>query len=375
MRRCKLCVLGVTALTGLLLASASVSLAAPPELNISSPNSLTQADIDQVRQRLKYWADEIVAGTDAGQIAAAASGARNDYRQYGTRDYQYRFAEVAHEVFTPVLNGGLQQDDKLRLMKEVNLAIVLARIPQVNIMPALSSMLAHPNAAVRYLGWEGFRLNRTQILAQSREYAQNMLDVLIPAADKETSAPVIGAIFTMANISMLSQAVPASTVKDAQQRMFKMLEDNWLKWCRRVMAGEAEMSRACAKSIPAIKTLSAAQAGGKDSKTKALQMLGDLMHAAAGAYDFSAGKGPIAQENTMLLRACEAALVELSGLSSNRVVAILTDEKFEGDRGAAVGLKVYEWFDDLKQFGVGEPRVKASTNKPEAKITPEAATP
>ena len=375
MRRCGPCVLGAATLTAFLLASASVALAAPPELNVSSPNSLTQRDVEQVRQRLKYWADEIVAGTDAGQVAAAASGARNDYRQYSTRDYQYRFAEVAHEVFTPVVNGGLKQDDKLRLMKEVNLAIVLARIPQVNIMPALSGMLSHANPAVRYLGWEGYRLNRTGILAQSREYAQNMLDALVPAAGKETSAPVIGSIFATADISLLSAAVPASTIKDAQQRMFKMIENNWLKWCQRVIAGEAEMSRACAKSIPAVKTLSGAQAGGQDSKTKALQMLGDLMHSAAGAYDFSAGKGPIAEENTTLLRACEAALVELSGLSSNRVVAVLTDEKFEEDRGAAIGSKVYEWFDDLKQFGVVEPRVKASVAKPEAETVSEATTP
>jgi len=373
MRGCKLFVYGVAALTVAVGSWADTSGGAPPELSISSPSSLAQVEVEQLRQRLKYWADEIIAGTAAGQVATAAAGARNDYRLYSARDYQYRFAEIAGEVFVPVIKGGLDEDDRLRLMKEVNLAIVLARIPQVNIMPALTSMLEHPNSAVRYLGWEGYRLNRTGILAQSREYAQNMLDATIPAAEKETSAPVIGSIFSVANISLGLPAVPASTIKEAQQRMFAMLEANWLKWCKRVMAGEAEMSRACENSIEGVKTLAAAQAGGQDSKAKALQMLADLMHSAAGAYDFSAGTGPIAEENSILLRACEAALVELSGLTSNRIVAILADEKFEGDRSAALGLKVYDWFDDLKQFGVSEPRVKAAS-KPKENANPEPAT-
>jgi len=338
----------------------------PPQINIPAAGPLGPGDIAQLTKRMQYWADQIVKAATPADVTAAGLGARNDYRLYTSRDYQYRFAEVAGRVLGPILNNGIPKDDKLRRLKEVNLALVLSRIPQVNIMPALKAMVTHPNPAVRYLGWEGFRTVRTQILAQSPQFAQAMLDTLSAAAAKETAAPTIGAIFEMADISSLSsEAIPTSTLQKAQQQMFKLLADNWLTWCRRVMVGEAEMSRSYQKAPAAIKTLAAAQAAGPASKTKALQMLLDLSYCAAKAYDFSAGQGPIAKENTLLLRICESAMADLSGKDSNYFVAALAN-KTTVDHGAAVRGAVFKWADDLKGLGVVEPKIKPAPSKPAA---------
>lgn len=347
----------------------------PPQINIPAAGPLGPGDIAQLTKRMQYWADQIVKATTPADVTAAGLGARNDYRLYTSRDYQYRFAEVAGRVLGPILNNGIPKDDKLRRLKEVNLALILSRIPQVNIMSALKAMVTHSNPAVRYLGWEGFRTVRTQILAQSPQFAQTMLDTLSAAAAKETAAPTVGAIFEMADISSLSsEAIPTSTLQKAQQQMFKLLADNWLTWCRRVMVGEAEMSRSCQKAPAAIKTLAAAQAAGPAagpaSKTKALQMLLDLSYSAAKAYDFSAGQGPIAKENTLLLRICESAMADLSGKDSNYFIAALAD-KTTVDHGAAVRGAVFKWADDLKALGVVEPKIKPAPSKP-ATVKPAA---
>jgi len=340
-----------------LVAGGSGLLAAPPDLNVPASGQLSAAEVDQLRNRLKYWADQIVKATAAADVAAAGTGARDDYRLSANRDYQYRFAEVADEVLSPLLKGGIPQDDKLLRLKEVNLALTLSRVPQVNVMPALVNMVNHANPAVRYLGWEGFRSVRSQVLAQSPQFARNMLEALAGAAAKEISAPTIGSIFEMADVSSVSsEAIPANTLNNAQQTMFKLLEDHWAQWGQRVLAGDAEMSKAFQKSPAAVKTLSAAQAGGPATKKKALQMLVDLSACAAGAYDFSAGRGPIATENTALLRVCEGALVELSGKNSNHLVVALTGDQ-TADRGAAVREAVYKWIDDLKDVGVVEPSI------------------
>jgi len=374
MYRKKLMGVRMLASSASLLVWASGVISAPPTVDIRSSGPLNSREVKQIEERLKYWADQIAQATDPQTITSAGAGARNDYRLYETPYYQAQYAESAASILGALLTGGLKPDDKLLQLKEVNLGIALSAIPQVKIAPALEGMVSHRNPAVRYLGWEGYRRARGVILAESQDLEKQMFDVLTAAAAKEESAPVIGAICTMADVSSFQSSsgrpTAPDTLRDAQTRAFGILDANWARWCGRVMNGEPEMSKACAKAIPAIRTLSAAQAAGKDGKIKALQMVVDLMWSAARAFDRVDGKGKIGTENAAVLRACEEALVALSGAEKAYVDPVLTDEKVE-DRGAAVRSAVWEWINDLKNVGVVEPKITPVGGEPATR--PESA--
>lgn len=357
---------------GAVVLTTATAAEAPPAMDIPAGGVLGPQHIKQITAWLNYWGQQIAEG-DAATIVATAKETLRNYRSYTNSDYRYRFAEKASSILGPLLTGGLKKDDKLLRLREVNLAIILSRLPQVTITPALGSMVSHNNPGVRYLGWEGYRGARSRILAQSQEVATKMFAVLGPAAAKEKSAPAIGAICEMMNISSFEAgagaAIPPATLKDAQSRASKILEANWQRWCGRVMAGEAEMSKAAGKAIDPIKTLSAAQAAGKDSKRKALQMLVDLMYASGLAFDQADGKGPIGKENKVLLRACELATASVSGVQKNYIVVALGDEKVK-DRGAAVRSAAWNWITDMKAMGVVEPKAAPSADTSTAKPAP-----
>jgi hypothetical protein len=358
-----LILLAATGATAVAQEAAAPGPAVPPALPSEPSGPLISSDVQRVKARLEYWSGRIKSATTPDEVTVAAGGARNDYRVYASQNYRYSFAEQAESVLAPLLAGGLPQDDKLRAVKEVNVAMILARMPQVTVRQALAAMVANPNPAVRYLGWEGFKGIRSLILAQSEEFADDMRNALTTAADKETSAPVVGAIFEMADISPLasefaSKGIPSSRIQTAQRRMYATMRDNWARWCGRVRYADAEMSKAMQKSIAPIETLYAAQAAGDQSKKQALQMLVDLSACAAKAYDFSAGQGPIADENVALLRTCEAGLNEISGKSGNHIGKALTDDQIV-DRGAAVREAVFAWVDDLKDEGVVASTIEA----------------
>ena len=379
MRKNKLVGVRALAFSASVLVWGAGAFSAPPPLEIPSSGPLGPQHVRQIENRVKYWAQEIAEATDAKAVTSAGTSARSDYRLYNNPDYQYRFAESTASILGTLVTSGLKQDDKLLQLKEVNLAIALSSMPQVTITPGLEEMVSHRSPAVRYLGWEGYRGARWVILAQSQDLERKMFAVLTPAAAKEKSAPVIGAICTMADISSFEspsmRAIPPDTLREAQTRAFGILTTNWGGWCVRVMNGEPEMSKACVKAIPGIKTLSAAQAGGKDSKTKALQMVVDLMWSAARAYDQADGKGKIGTENAALLRACEGALAALGGTEKTHIAAALKKDKKVEDRGAAVRSGVWEWINDLQNFGVVEPRITPSGGEGTSRPSPAPSRP
>ena len=349
--------------------------AEPPPLDItetSIASGLSSQQIAQIDARLKYWRDQIVNAANPKEVIEARKGVRGDYTLSRNTTYQDRFAWRAAEILTPLLLDGLKPDDKLLQFKQVNVGISLSGMQQVTIQPSLQVMVTHSNAAVRYLGWNGYQATRTFILAQSPLDAKKMIKTLKDAAAKEETPAVVGAIFLMADIpAYVGPEVPPETLKDAQKALLEIVRMNWIRWSSKLPTGNVEITRAFEKGVNAVRGLTVANPEPAE-KGRNLQLLVDLLKYAAEAYDAVDGKGIIGKENTILLKKCETAVNTISQKRKSHIKTALTDEKII-ERGAAVLMAVLNWADDLKDFGVVRPKINLATTKLPA--APAAPTP
>jgi hypothetical protein len=242
-------------------------------------------------------------------------------------------------------------------IKQVNAALVLSRMPQVIMQPALEKMVVHRNPAVRYLGWRGYRGVRTLLLAQGPSYRQTMFRSLDAAVARENSPLVIRAIFGVLRIPAAGAAVPEDVRRKAQEQAFAIFRQIWPNCCRRVLAGNAVMAEVSQEGLAALLNFAPIFRTQKASSEAILQMVVEMTWCSAMAYDQAGAAGPIAAANTVLLRECEKALNSLKDTRHKDIEAPLTDPK-QSDRGSAVRLGVLEWIKLLKDDGVVKPSFK-----------------
>jgi len=330
----------------------------PPPLDIPPGGAASAAVAESIRNRLTHWRNQIAGATKVKDITDARKGILADYRRSDDPEYQLTFAREAGQLLTPLFTELIKEDDKLLAVKRVNAGIACSKMPQVTIVATYQVMVAHKSQALRYLGVEGYRGVRTDILAQPPDAARQMFRVLGAAAAKEQSAPVIGALFGTLNISSFAMAeIPKPIIRTAQVQAIGILQANWPRWCRRVLYGDAKISKAFEKGATTLQTLSAA---GRD---KILQMLGDLIWCAAKAYDDASGTGEVGRANRSLLLECERALNTIAKKNRTHLKGPLEKEDI-GDRGAAVRLGVINWIADLKDFGVIRPAMARTSTQP-----------
>ena len=171
--------IGLSALFGVVAVVGLPAVAQPPPLDITEPSiagGLNSQQVSRIDEWLDWWKSKIVnAAGNSGpkDVIAARNGIlRHDYILVPTSAYQDEYAARAVVKLTPLLTGGLKADDKLLRFKQVNVGLVLSKMPQFSIRRALEVLVRSPNAAVRYLGWKGYHSVRTRVLAQGPSYVK-----------------------------------------------------------------------------------------------------------------------------------------------------------------------------------------------------------
>lgn len=350
-------------LAGVVVTVASAVTAAPPPLDIPASGVVGPAQMTQIDERLKYYGTQIASATKDKDILSARKGLRDDYLLTAAGDFQYTYARRAAAILTPMLESGIKSADPLKTVKEVNLALALARMPQVTVQPAMETLVAHANPAVRYQGWEGYREIRMLVLAQGQEFASRMKATYQKRAAAESSPAVIGSILQMAILPPVAGgAVPEADMREAQAFFFGTLKANWARWCQLAADGSEDMLVSAARGLQALRNYDAFFTGDKDKKNAIVQMIVDMLWCAAEAYDQAGGKGLAADASVALLRDSEMALNAVTQKRKGVVEASLSDAKIV-ERGAAVKLAVLDWVADLKEFGVTKPAFASEQRK------------
>ncbi len=349
------------------------AVAAPPDLNIpesSLNNGLKQEDIAQIDARITYWVNQIknAEGKNVQQtITDARDGILFDFKRYSNARYEYVFAGEAAKIVSDALKNGLKKNDSNLCLKEVNLAMAMAGIPQPPIQDVLEVMVVHRNEAVRALGWKGYQKAQKNLFTQGKKYSNQMIETLKKQAAVEKSPAVLGAMFqAMYIMPDRSGLVDKKILADAQKAAFDILQANWQRCCTEMLTS-VEMTRAMIKAIGVIGYLQPLVATDDKGKTAALQMVADAMRCASLVYDSDwtkdDGEGDAAMVCAVLLRYGEIELRKISQVNSTAVEKALTDAKVSL-RGVAVQEAVLNWIiDNLKKFGVKKPDYKMPESK------------
>jgi len=325
--------------------------------------------IDEI---LESVAKAIVVAKDEEAVVKARKKAINEY-QFSKSGYSY--ARMAATRLTPLLGAELKATDPLRVLKVVNVAMALSRMPQVTIQPALEAMVVHANPAVRLLGWTAYFRTRNRLMSQGEAFAAKMHAALDKAGLTENSPPVLAAMFRMMETGAAPAGVPVAVWQKARAYWLTTLRRNWRRWCGKMAAGEAEMARASEILVRVAQShAGAAIAGEKDpKKLKArkgpfAQMVYDVAWSASKAYQKAhgdpEGDARLVAESGALLRDCERALNALAGTEHNFIISALVKGD-DRDRATRVRLAVLRWEDVLKKdYGVTEPEFGKPTTKP-----------
>ncbi len=357
----------------------------PAPLNIPESerrSGLSNASIKQIEDWLTYYADVIRdAKSDpsdpaakSAQILRGRDGLVEIYETFDEAVYRREVARRVVKIVSPLL--ALRDPQK-----QINAAMAMSKIARATIQPGLERMIVNPNAAVRYLGWKGYRNIRTMMLIQSAPLRRAMFNSLKARAAAENSAPVIRAMLSF----MVFPPIHPDTVTkeryfESWRRGFSIIGANWKRWCVRVVKGDAEMSKAMRRGADVVRRAKIMTAAEAKSQAKLLSMLMDLTWAAGVAYnnamtpierakarivaeEDSASRDqaeiarlqPLADANMMLLRDCEDALNELKGLESDKRVTKIKSALTSGRvkrRGAAVMVAVATWAELLAADGV-----------------------
>jgi len=344
------------ALLGLAAAVAVGTLplaAAPPLVSLTNDGKVLPGNVPQLKARVQYWLDMIRDAKDDRAMLEGRAGLVKDFGMSDNPDFRYTFGSVAGELAPTYLN----LDSPAR---QINVALALSRMNAIPIRPALDLMIVHPNPAVRYLGWEGYRNIRLEVAAHPLD-GPKMCAAIAKAAQAETSPLVIGEMFGTLTLPMVPPpSIPPDSIAKARREFSRVFLTVWTLCCRKMLAGDTEFAETCRKGVDAARNFALTPGADPDTTKKMLQALVDMAWCAAKAYDAAGANGPVADAAGGVLMECEAALNAGKNLQRNHLQAPLTDPNVP-ERGAAVRYGVTRWIDELKADGVVQPDFKAPT--------------
>lgn len=308
----------------------------------SSPLGAQPADED-IAQSVKRWLDEMAKASSFDEILKARQGFAKTYAFRDGRGQGFAYAQETSRQLIP----RLKEYDAVKL---INLTMVVSKMPQGSIQPALDVLVAHTNPAVRYLGWRGYRDARVAILSLGGKPRETFFATLKRRAGVETSSVALRMLIATVRLPRsLGPRLGAAALKEAQQQALSVLESAWAAWCQRVIDQAEGMPAVAVEAVAVL--LELYQAVGAPPKTQKalLQRIYEMMFCSSAAYRKSKAddSDPLAKANAKLLVTCEKALGAVSGSTSQRVQDALKKDDPD-ERKAFVGIAVIDWRKDLK---------------------------
>lgn len=378
----------------------------PPKIDIPGPrrdNPLPQ-DVAQIKARLDFLAKFIVnhKGNDAAGLIASRKAIVSTFMQYTNASYGFVVATEVNRIIAPLLAVA----DKV---KQVNVAMALASIPHVALLPTLAKMVVHPCVGVRHIGWGGYPAIWPLANAMAGRERAAILAVVRARCAAEMSPRVLGALWKT-----------AGRLEGADAEVVSSMAATWRKRCVLVFAGDVQMTEAVRQGVVAAmhhggrahralvkdfaapaKMPAAAKAKLTAVRRQAAQMIVDATYCAAKVYGKAlvadtAGE-PTGMAAYNLMYEGEMALNDVLGLGAmyakKLIHGVMSNPKLRKAsqaRGDALVLAVLDWAGTLNAlkaaqggpFGLKDPPEKAfnpdlgkATTSPATQPATKPATP
>ena len=341
-------------------ALAGLSAAQTPEINI--PPSAMSAPLGEehrqvIRAYLQDWASQMKSATSTEQVTQLRRQLAEAFNQYNNPNYRLAFAQLASQELPGLLT------EMKEPLKQINLAIALSQMSQVGIQPALDKMVSHPNPAVRFFGWQGYRNIRMLVLAQGPSFIKDMYQAIDTAAAKEQSDCVLRALYPMlAYWGPRESYVNSAAYAEASGRSLDLFAQVWKRQGESVERGEIPAIRSVQVGLRELKAVARARENDPAGQLPVLQMVVSTMQAAAKGYQAVGGEGLAADELRVLLLDIEEA-VNLVTKARQQYLRMALDVRGAPDRVDAVLLAADQtWMTELAKGGFDVQAATQSTS-------------
>ena len=359
----------LTMLSAALFAHVAQAQVGEPQLPPST-SSLTNEDRKAITAYVQHWTDILKNADKEPKVVEARGKLMAVFLNYlGSVEHQDYYAREAAAITTGVLRSA---PARLRQLKETNVAILFAAMQHPGVQNAYEAMVTHPNEAVRYLGWQGCREIRKQILGIDR-LAARLLASLRKAAANENAPIVAEAVFRAMEAPELTVTpLPPQRLEEIRREFLKILGEFSLRWCRRVLEGDTAAPTTCQAGVSALRKSAEVMENDKEARTAILQMLADMLWCSSKAY-YDQPAGEVAEANALLLQDIELALNVITGLPARPVSKWLNERGIpEEQKSKEVRLEALKWIvERLKPMGVKNPE-ETFAPKPTTEPAPPA---
>jgi len=251
------------------------------------------AAIKVIERYVEFWMKVLIEAKDretiSGDEGARTALSAGFHQTHTAGTYRYEYAKVYAAKCPPALKLG---SDKLKMTKEIIVAMLAASMDQPPIESALSRMSKHPNPAVRYWTAKGYRNVAPMLLAQPG-LAGKMLATLERMGKTEQSGPVVAGVLHAVNGYATVSGPNAAKLRTLQSKI-------WLARLADVYAATPEMIAAYFKMTARLRVTNA------DEIKTALQLIADGME----AVSLSLAKQTV-QDDDDLWKAMNQLLIEL----------------------------------------------------------------
>jgi hypothetical protein len=333
----------------------------PPELEIPK-NNLTSEAVRRYRGDIqawvKHWAKVLETDNREALLVKARMSLTDGYTKYDSvQGISARYYRIYADAVAENVAGLLKKDGTVR---QINVALVLAGTPRIVMQDPYRRMVTHKNPGVRYLGWRGYGKIRDTILAQGTRAADRFFETAEKAATKETTPELLASLLRAIRVvrTVTNEAIiPDDALESAQMKAFKVADIAWDKMLAPIVKGNTEMCHTGRMGVRTIRGLWDTVKEDKTARTKALQNLVNLAHAATLANMKAEGTGPVAAASLLLLRDVEKALADLTGANNSYIADALEDPDTDDAalRAKAAVLASIEWAAQLSDAGVEKP--------------------
>jgi len=250
-----------------------VPVVAAPPANPDIPSDLLREKllstyVNQMFQRAKYWRSDICRASSVDGIFAVREEINKDYNLYKVENYQKEYAKITEALYLPILQGKLnliKSNDPLAVVKLINIALVISDMNPDYTARGFEEMLASPNQAICYIGWQGMKKSRNS------ETGASQFKILYTSAQstlsKETNATILSEVMQAIDFgTAATQTVPEKYRKLAAGKTVELITQNWKKLTADVSAANA--GEKLAVPAMAITTLANNATFTGDDKTK-----------------------------------------------------------------------------------------------------------
>ena len=363
-----------------LLVSLEAAMAQRPA-PIAIPEDLLDGELlpthkRQITDRINWWAKSILTARTEKEVISARKGWEEDYRYYQSSNYRVNFAGLSVPKGLALLNGtDLKQDDPLAVLKQINVAMAFSQMQHLSAVEAMEQMVAHKNAAIRFLGWKAYRGTRGVLLKGGKAGVNKFLAALGKAMLTETNPMVSASVLAAMNLSDVD--LSATTKQTLQKQFVDQIQIAWDTYRRSTLDGKLEWIRAVRNGVQTLGIIGSERALSKTC----LQLLANLADSTSRTYakaiknrDQAAetGDAKLEKQNGNLADACKTLLLDIEG--SLRLISGVIKKPIQHaltapaadvpDRGAAAQTAVLDWVDDLESAGVVEPPDPKKPAKP-----------